>query len=154
MQCEKAIPGGKRKDLPKRLVTNLNAQKHYKENKALEKASSQTKAGEKETSPSINEASSSIITTTVAKARAEAGKGKACASKEKKEREKQEKPREEQAERVAIESDVDSDGELLLDEDAKGTTEQKSGTGPAVQSRRANRSATPMDADPRIPMEK
>ena len=147
MQCEKALKTGKREDLPKRVITNLNAQKRDKENKALEKASSPVKAGETVPMPTLTEAHSSLTTTTVAKPSVQAGKGKANAPNEKKKGEKQEKPREEPVEIFSIESDVESDAVLGIDEQEKGTTEQKAGTGPAVQSTSANTSGTAMDAD-------
>ena len=54
---------------------------------------------------------------------------------------------------VAIESDEESAGELVLDDEEEGTSEQSAWTGPAVQSTSANRSATPKIAEARKPME-
>ena len=54
---------------------------------------------------------------------------------------------------VAIESDEESSAQLVIDDQAEGMPEQSAGTGPAVQSTSANRSATPKGVDVRTPME-
>ena len=81
-------------------------------------------------------------------------KGKASAPKEKKKGEAKQKEKQlNEEEVVAIESDVESDAEFVIDEQLESTTEQSAGTGPAVQSTSANPSATSVDADARTPME-
>ena len=99
-----------------------------RENKALEKASSPPKAAGTLPTPTITEARSSTTTTKVAKASVQEGKGKASASKEKKKGEKQEKSKEEPGGIVAIESAVESDVELVIDEEAEDANEQRAGT--------------------------
>ena len=44
---------------------------------------------------------------------------------------------------VAIESDEESGGDLVIDDEAEGMPEQSAGTEPTVQSTSANTSATP-----------
>ena len=151
--CAKAIQTGKRDDLPKYLQMKLNDQKRERENEALTKAASPLKTRETLLTPTIMEASSSTTTTTVAKANVHREKGEGNAPKEKEKGTNKEKSIEEQSEIVAIESDVESDEELGSDEQTKGTTKSKAWTGLEVQSTSGNTSATPMDADRRIPME-
>ena len=72
-----------------------------------------------------------MTTITVAKASVQAGKGQASAPKEKK---KGEGKQGEQPEIVAIESDEESEAELVIEEQGRRVIEQRAGTGPAVQS--------------------
>ena len=73
------------------------------------------------------------------------GKAKATALKEKKKGEER-KQGEKQPEIVAIESYEESDAELMIDEQAKGTPKQSAGTGLVMQSTSSNSSAAPRTA--------
>ena len=103
--------------------------------------------------PTITSENAYMTTTTVAKASVQAGKRKASAPMDKKKGEKQEKPIQEPPEVVAIEYDVELDAEVVIDEQAEGSSEQSAGTGQAVQSTSANTSATQIDGDAQIPIE-
>ena len=115
VQCEKAMQTGKREDLPKYLQTKLNDLKRERENAALKKTASPPKTTETVPTQNIKEARAYTSTTTIAKTSVQVGKGKTSPSKEKK-REKEEKQCHEPQDIVAIESDVESDAELLNDE--------------------------------------
>ena len=122
------------------------------ENKALEKATSSPKTAELVSTLTMTSANASATIKTVAKANVQPGKWKASAPKEKKKGVKQEKLREETPEVVAIESDVESDAELVIDKQLESPIEQRVGTGSAMQSTSANTGASPMGADARTPM--
>ena len=152
VKCEKALETGNGPDLPKRLATKLDEQKWGREDKALEKASSPVKSAEPAPTPITSEAKSSTSRETLANSSTQQGKRKASAPKEQKKGEKEEKQREELAEIGAIESDEESDAELVFDEHANETIKQNTGTGQSMQSSSANSIATPNDADAAIAM--
>ena len=54
---------------------------------------------------------------------------------------------------MAIPSHEESDSELVIDGEAKETSEGNAGTGPIAQTTSANTSATPMEAEVQIVME-
>ena len=80
-------------------------------------------------------------------------KGKASAPKKNKKREKEEKQSVEPPEIVVNESNVESDAEMVIDDQPESTPQQRAGMGPAVQSKSGKISASPMGAGARTPIE-
>ena len=54
---------------------------------------------------------------------------------------------------MAIPADEESDSELVIEEQAKETSQASAGMGPAAKTTRANTSAIPMEADVQLAME-
>ena len=145
MQCEKEIEKGKREDVPKILQTKLDKEKRERQDKALAKVSSPAKSSVTAGPPqpvSTTSASTSTKAVAITKLKEEG-------SEQKWQKEKNI----DSVEVVAIESDVESNSGLVIDEPPEEMLKQSTGTEQAMQSASADPSATLLATGLQPPMD-